>query len=106
MATPISTASPYQLSKCLATRTAKTNNKVTSGTDTTCINKIHTSRTERMAAVDLSMEDYYAQQARVWKFRSEVIFSIFLNIIQHKNKLGTESHFINKCDNVQIVLGA
>ena len=104
MATPISTASPYQLSKCLATRTAKTNNKVTSGTEracitksqtsrlrktnnkvtsgteTTCINKIHTSRTERMAAVDLSTEDYYAQQARVWKFRSEVIFSILFNI--------------------------
>ena len=80
MATPISTASPYQLSKCLATRTAKTNNKVTSGTETTCINKIHTSRTEKMAAVDLSTEDYYAQQARVWKFRSEVIFSILFNI--------------------------
>ena len=80
MATPISTASPYQLSKCLATRTAKTNNKVTSGTETTSINKIHTSRTERMAAVDLSTEDYYAQQARVWKFRSEVIFSILFNI--------------------------
>ena len=129
MATPISTASPYQLSKCLATRTAKTNNKVTSGTEracitksqtsrlrktnnkvtsgteTTCINKIHTSRTERMAAVDLSTEDYYAQQARVWKFRSEVIFPILLNIIQHENKLGTKSHSI-KCDNVQIVLGA
>ena len=59
-----------------------------------------------MAAVDLSAEDYYAQQARVWKFRSEVIFSILLNTIQHENKLGTKSHYINKCANVQIVLGA
>ena len=106
MATPISTASPSQLSKCLVTRTEKTNNKVTSGTETTSVNKIHTPRTERMAAVDLSAEDYYAQQARVWKFRSEVIFSILFNIIQNKNKLGTKNHSINKCDNVQIVLGA
>ena len=57
---------------------------MTSGTETTSINKIHTPRTERMAAVDLSAEDYYAQQARVWKFRSEVIFSIFLNIFNTK----------------------
>ena len=92
MATAIPTSSPYQLSKCLATRTEETNNKVTSGTETTSINKIHTSRTERMAAVDLSTEDYYAQQARVWKFRSEVIFSILFNI----KLFHTKSNWVQK----------
>ena len=105
MATAIPTSSPYQLSKCLATRTAKTNNKVTSGTETTCINKIHTSRTERMAAVDLSTEDYYVQQARVWKFRSEVILSILLYSTRKQTGY-KKRHSINKCDCVQIIQGA
>ena len=104
MVTPISTASPSQLSKC--NKDGEDQQQGDLGDETTSINKIHTSRTERMAAVDLSAEDYYAQQARVWKFRSEVIFSILFNIIQNKNKLGTKNHSINKCDNVQIVLGA
>ena len=104
MAKPISTASPSPLSKCNKDGEDQQQGDLGDGDD------LHQQdphlKTERMAAVDLSAEDYYAQQARGWKFRSEVIFSIFLNISSRRQTGYKKRHSINKCDNVQIVLGA